>query len=157
MSFYGRRPKAPEEAPAVAVNEEAPPSIYRRRAATNVAAGKGEPAAAATAVAPPAPLARPVGVDVARLRKTNPVNVILPLSRKWLDGLPPDVRPVRLAEKYPRLVNLIALEWHTPAAFAKLMDELLTDHRGGRKGFAVEILHELSALRAHYYREPSVY
>ena len=156
MSFYGRRPKAPEEAPRIAENEVPPASIYRRRAATNGDAGDGEPAPAAAVAErrpPPSPCG---GADVAGLRKSNPVNLLLPVGRKWLDELPPDVRPVRLAERYPRLVNLIALDWNTPAALGKLMDDLLTDHRGDRQGFAVEILRELNALRAHYYREPSV-
>ena len=160
MSFYGRRPKSAHEVPAVAEKEVALASIYRRRVGTSGDAGDvGEDGSATVAKPVARPAASPpiVTADVARLRKTNPVNVILPLSRKWLDGLPADVRPVRLAEKYPRLVNLIALEWSDRDALAKLMSELLTDHRGNRKGFAVEILRELNALRAFYYREPSVF
>lgn len=96
------------------------------------------------------------GSEFAHMRKRVPVNVVLPTSRRWLEGLPPDVRPARLVERYARVVNLIACEWSEPAAFGKLMAELLIDGRGGRIGFAQEIVRELHVLRDHYYSTPTL-
>jgi len=100
---------------------------------------------AAAARIPPAPRESISGY--AHLRKSNPVNYVLPPSRKWLDNLPPDVRPISLVEKYPRIVNLIALEWDNPSAIGALLTDLLVDQRGGRDGLPVAVRHELQALR----------
>ena len=62
-----------------------------------------------------------------------------------------EVRPSRLIEQYPRIVNLIAMDWSNPAAFRTSMADLVVDRRGGRIGFSETILRELQALRDHYY------
>ena len=104
----------------------------------------------AAAHIPPAP--RETTSEYAHLRKSNPANVLLPHSRKWLDGLPPDVRPITLVAQYARIVNLIALEWDNPAAVGKLLTDLLADHRGGRNGFPVAVCNELLTLQHYCYR-----
>ena len=46
--------------------------------------------------------------EVARLRKADPVNYLLPTSLKWLKSLPEDARPVALATNIahgPQQVN----------------------------------------------------
>jgi hypothetical protein len=88
------------------------------------------------------------------LRKSNPVNVVLPAGRRWMESLPPHVRPVKLAAQFPRIVNLIALEWDRDAAIARLFSDLLLDRRGGRAGFPTAIMQELHALRDHRYNRP---
>jgi len=85
------------------------------------------------------------------LRKSNPANIVLPRTRKWLDSLPPDVRPTALAEQFPRIVNLIAMDWSNLRAAQKLLDEYVIDQRGGRKGFPPQIAKELKTLRHYAY------
>ena len=87
----------------------------------------------------------------APLRKSNPANIVLPVGRKWLDALPSHLRPNKLMEQYPRIVNLIALDWDNLPAMRKVFDDLLIDQRGSRRGFPDEVRHELRALRDYYY------
>ena len=57
---------------------------------------------------------------------------VLPMGHEWIAGLPPEVRPLRLAMQYPRLVNLIALEWNNPPIAGTLLTEVLNHDRGNR-------------------------
>ncbi len=77
---------------------------------------------------------------------------LLPPAFKWLAGLPPDVRPMALARQYPRIANKLAECWKDPKRFGYYIGELMIDHRGTRKGFPLEIVVELGALR-QYYRD----
>ena len=65
------------------------------------------------------------------------------MGHEWIAGLPPDVRPVRLALQYPRLVNLIALEWNNPIVASTLLTDLIIGNRGGREGFPAAAFREL--------------
>ena len=85
-------------------------------------------------------------------RRAMPVNYMLRPALDWFRQLPLDVRPLSLADKYPRLVNLIVSDWNTPAAFRARIDDLQADRRGGRQGFPAEIRAELNVLRAYYDR-----
>ena len=87
----------------------------------------------------------------AHLRNSNPLNKVLPQSQRWADELPDEVRPVHLLEQFPRIVNVIALEWNRPTTIGKQFDDLLHDRRGTRRGFPAEVRKELLALRDHYY------
>ena len=98
---------------------------------------------------PPTP--RKAASGYARLRKSNPVNEVLPQSRKWLASLPPDVRPTSLIKQYPRIVNFIAFAWNDATATGMLLTDLLHDHRGGQDGFSAAVFRELRALHHHYY------
>jgi hypothetical protein len=95
---------------------------------------------------PPAP-------SLARLRKATPVDYVLPASRSWLAGLPAAVRPVVLARKYARIVNLIAQQWGDYNACDVYFDELLKSRRGKRAGFPADVHREIRSLRAHFQRE----
>jgi hypothetical protein len=68
----------------------------------------------------------------------------------WVSTLRADVRPNALLAKFPRIANLIAALWRDPKALRRYVDDLLVDTRGNRKGFPLDILSELFALRAHY-------
>jgi hypothetical protein len=85
------------------------------------------------------------------LRKSNPAAVLLPHGRRWMASLPADVRPAKSAERFPRIVNLLALEWANDAGIGALFTSLLIDQRGGRKGFPAEIVRELRVLRDYRY------
>ncbi|MEO8304782.1 MAG: hypothetical protein ABI724_11740 [Betaproteobacteria bacterium] len=96
--------------------------------------------------APPAPY-------VSRLRKAIPVEYVLPASQTWLEGLPPQVRPVALAAKYARIVNLLAQQWDDYNACSAYFDELLKGRRGKRAGFPADVHGEIRTLREHFQRE----
>lgn len=68
-------------------------------------------------------------------------------TRRWLRELPARRRPQRLCELYPRVANRIAWCWHDAALAAHALDDLLTDRRGGRRGFPPMIVRELLRLR----------
>ena len=71
-------------------------------------------------------------------------------ARAWLDALPLSVRPVTLAEKYPRIANRFALLWKQPRQCDAYFESLLVDERGGRKGFSQTVALELVTLKTHY-------
>ena len=65
----------------------------------------------------------------------------------WLLRLPPRVQPRHLAERYPRVVNAIASTWGDRQRSVAVLDDLIVDHRGGRRGFSPDVDAELHALR----------
>lgn len=67
-------------------------------------------------------------------------------SLAWLADLPQDLAPRRLAHDHPRIVNRLALCWCDPALASLVLDSLLADRRGGRRGFPEAIQQELRAL-----------
>jgi hypothetical protein len=89
----------------------------------------------------------------AEKRTATPDETLSDEANAWMTALPESVRPRQLALRYARLVNRLAKLWSDPVRCARLLDDLMTDHRGGRKGFALQIASELATLRDHYYRE----
>ena len=83
------------------------------------------------------------------MRRSQPVNTPLPATLDWFASLPPDLKPSALMARYGRIANLIAAAWADPKALAAYMDSLLTDKRGNRRGFPVDVLRELAALALH--------
>ena len=74
-------------------------------------------------------------------------------ASKWMGELPESVRPRQLAMRYARLANRLAELWDDdPVKCERLLDDLMTDRRGGRKGFPLAIASELATLHEHYYR-----
>jgi hypothetical protein len=71
-------------------------------------------------------------------------------TRAWLESLPMSVRPVALADKYPRIANRFAQLWKQPRQCDKYFESLLVDERGGRQGFPQSIALELVTLKIHY-------
>ena len=59
-------------------------------------------------------------------------------------------RPKELAAAYPRIVNHMAKLWKMPREMDRYFEELLTDTRGTRHGFPLNILMELSTLNDYY-------
>src|SRR5260221_3337383 len=59
-------------------------------------------------------------------------------------------RPKELAAAFPRIVNRMAKLWKMPREMNLYFEELLTDTRGKRKGFSLNILMELSTLNDYY-------
>lgn len=65
----------------------------------------------------------------------------------WILSLPPDARPVKLADEAPRLANALAELWPDADRATTYIDELLIDRRGGRRGLAPALKEELVLLR----------
>jgi len=64
----------------------------------------------------------------------------------WLLRLPEHIRPLALCEQFPRIANRIALCWDDPKLTAIVLQELLTDRRGNRRGYTAEVKSELQVL-----------
>lgn len=85
------------------------------------------------------------------MRKSRPVEHLLPIAERWSAALPTTVRPDALIERFPRIANLLALQWSDANARAAYFDELLVDRRGHRQGFPPPVLDELLRLRNHSF------
>jgi hypothetical protein len=95
--------------------------------------------------------------DWSQVRRAKPVETLLPMSERWLSSLPPDIRPLALTAQFPRIVNLIALQWNDRRRCPQYFEELSVDRRGGRQGFPAGVKVELSALLDYWYsRDPTV-
>jgi hypothetical protein len=82
------------------------------------------------------------------VRKTRPLNQILPATRRWFDSLPAGARPVEMMKTYPRIANRIAFAWRDPLAAQEVLNDLLIDRRGEREGFPPFVMIELMRLRS---------
>ena len=82
------------------------------------------------------------------VRKAHPLNQILPATRRWFDSLPANCRPIEMMKTYPRIANRIAFAWRDRQKAQEVMDDLLIDRRGGRKGFPPFVMIELMRLRS---------
>ena len=76
--------------------------------------------------------------------------LLLDSTIRWMAGLPADVRPLGLAQQFPRIVNAIAQLWPRVARCAEYLDSLVLDDRGGLKGFDFGISRELTRLHGYY-------
>jgi hypothetical protein len=52
-----------------------------------------------------------------------------------------------IAARFPHVVNRLSACWHEPLAVVDVLDELLLDRRGGRRGFPADALAEVLTLR----------
>ena len=67
-----------------------------------------------------------------------------------LASIEESARPKDLAAAFPRIVNHMAKLWKMPREMDRYFGELLTDTRGKRQGFSLNILMELSTLNDYY-------
>ena len=70
----------------------------------------------------------------------------------WMSEMPESVQPRQLALRYARLANRLCKVWTEPLKCERLLDDLMMDRRGGRKGFPLHVANELATLRDHYFR-----
>jgi hypothetical protein len=106
--------------------------------------------APATGYGPP-PASTDAADDWQQVRKARPADYLLPISERWFEHLPNDIVPVALATQFPRIVNLVAMQWEDRRACPAFFEELLMDRRGGRRGFPAEVRRDLSRLRNYWY------
>jgi hypothetical protein len=71
---------------------------------------------------------------------------------QWMLKLPPHIQPRHLQVKYPRVANRVAALWSDPTGCESYLDDLLTDKRGGRKGFPLNVAQEVASIRDYYFR-----
>jgi hypothetical protein len=101
---------------------------------------------------------KPVGGTVrpaanwAGKRKPAAAETLRTATIQWILKLPPHVQPRHLQVKYPRIANRMAALWDDQTSCESFMDELLTDKRGGRKGFPLEVAQEIASLRDFHFR-----
>jgi len=88
--------------------------------------------------------------ELAGRRKAQPANVVLPLTRRWMNSIPAEYRPQTLPIRFGRIANLIAASWDNPKECTAYISSLLHDGRGGRKGFPPEVLQDILDLRMYY-------
>ena len=67
----------------------------------------------------------------------------------WVIHLPPALRPHAACEQFPRVVNAIAGAWGDHGYSVQVLDHMINDYRGGRRGFPSAVQQELAALLAH--------
>ena len=67
----------------------------------------------------------------------------------WVVSLPPPLRPHSACEQFPRVVNAVASSWADPAFSVQVLDHMINDYRGGRRGFPAAVQGELAALLAY--------
>jgi hypothetical protein len=89
--------------------------------------------------------------DWTPVRKARPAEYLLPLTEKWFDGFPPDRAPCALASQYPRVCNMIAVQWNDHHGAPELFQDLLNDRRGGRAGFPPAVRRDLHAVQEFWY------
>ena len=106
------------------------------------------------AVSPSASSSQPQAdtTDWTSVRKAHPAEYLLPLTEKWFDAFPPDKAPCALASQYPRVANMIAVQWRDHRGAPELFEDLLTDKRGGRAGFPPAVRRDLLMLQEYWYR-----
>jgi hypothetical protein len=129
-------------------------STYRRPRSMDPSRRYDAAALAAAAAAANSPSSDPPAApkDWTMRRKAQPAEYLLPAGRRWLDLLPPESFPSALAAHYPRIVNLIALQWDDRSACVRYFRELLFDRRGGRQGFPGPVQRDLRKVCAYWYR-----
>jgi hypothetical protein len=72
----------------------------------------------------------------------------------WLIKLPPALRPQATCEHFPRVANAVAHSWDDLGFSLQVIDHMINDYRGGRRGFPpavqqeLKILHELQKRKA---------
>lgn len=72
----------------------------------------------------------------------------------WLVTLPADVRPHTTCEQFPRVANAIAESWRDAPQCMRVLDHMINDYRGGRRGFPPAVQTELALLMRHQQLRP---
>ena len=91
-------------------------------------------------------------VDWEKRREPHAAEMLRTATLQWILKLPPRVQPRHLQVRYPRIANKMAANWDNVAVCESFLESLLTDKRGGRKGFPLAVAQEIASLRDHYFR-----
>lgn len=85
--------------------------------------------------------------DSRRRRPTPADRALTGSTMDWFMALPPGQRPKTLCEQFPRVANAVADCWPDAQRCLSVLDSLVVDRRGRRRGFPPEVASELRALR----------
>ena len=72
----------------------------------------------------------------------------------WVVALPVPIRPHTTCEQFPRVVNAIAESWDDVPLCTRVLEHMINDYRGGRRGFPATVQAELSMLMRHQQQRP---
>lgn len=87
---------------------------------------------------------------ISRRRKPLPTDRALTgAALDWVIGLPPSLRPHATCEQFPRVANAVAASWIDLPFSIQVIDHMINDYRGGRRGFPAVVRAELEALYAY--------
>ena len=86
-------------------------------------------------------------------RTQAPAEPLSDETSAWMSELPDAVRPRQLALRYPRLANRLCKAWKEPRKCESLLDDLMMDRRGTRKGFPLQVANELATLRQYFDKQ----
>ena len=86
-------------------------------------------------------------IEWSRVRRARPLDQLLPGTLHWAESFPLET-PVHLVRTFPRVANRLAIAWQDPNAVQEVLDDVLIDRRGGRRGFPPPVQQELLRLRA---------
>jgi hypothetical protein len=96
----------------------------------------------------PLPAATPDAIDWAQVRRVRAPERLLPETERWAESLPAAMKPASLLAIYPRLANRVAIAWRDAGDVQEVLDDLLIDRRGGRRGFPAPVRADLVRLRS---------
>jgi hypothetical protein len=120
-------------------------------AQTPAAAAPGQPATVqrASHALPSARSPRAKSTDTASDEwERSPLQPLTIASHKLAIDLARSGEPVTgLSRRYPHVLNQLSAVWADLPAAAELIDDLLVDRRGGRRGFPADVLAELLTVR----------
>lgn len=77
---------------------------------------------------------------------TDGDRVLLSHTHLWLRRVPPRIHPKHLCRYHPHLANRLAQYWGDGSRVEQLVDDLLIDRRGDRKGLSLRVQTELHCL-----------
>ena len=92
--------------------------------------------------------------DQQRRKPTPTDRALTGTAMDWVIGLPPGLRPHNTCEHFPRVVNAIASAWRDTAYSVQVLDHMIKDYRGGRRGFPAAVQVELAALLTYQRSNP---
>jgi hypothetical protein len=88
--------------------------------------------------------------DARKTSELTPNRELKAYAVKFLAALPAELRPLKLGEKYPRIVNTLALLRAEPTSFRAYFNDLFVDTRGDRQGFPPDVADELARLKRFF-------
>ena len=84
--------------------------------------------------------------------------ILLSATHLWLRQIPSSLLPKHMCRHHPHLVNRFADCWGDKERLQALIDDLLIDKRGDRKGFSARVrgeIEQLELLHARWLDDPT--
>jgi hypothetical protein len=132
--------RLPDAAPHARARAAAPAETPSQVSSPPTSAPAARPDAAPTQAAP-----KKDGSDRWERRRPQPLTIA---SHQLAIDLARSGDPVNgLARRFPHVLNQLSAVWGDLPAAAELIDDLLVDRRGGRRGFPADVLAELLTVR----------